>query len=356
MLARAAIPPTHLKNGRRAVPRSTTSRPRWLPVSAVLAAAACWGAQGIGYAAILDRVPVDGLTVVTLRAVTAAVVVWGWLALADPGALAVPRRDLALLAVLGLVSVAIFYPALFFAYAWTGVAVATVLLYLSPAMVAIGAAVALRERLTRRKAVAVLGTLLGCALVVELDWQANLSGSASGIGIGVVAAASYATYSILGKPLLARHRIATVLAWYLLFGAVFLLAAKMVVSPASWPAPGDALAIGIYTGALTTVVPVALYSYGLSRLPSSEASILLTFEPVVAIALASALLGEALRLPQWLGVGAVLAGVVLMARPIRIRSNAGRSQSSSASLATPIDDGELSPLEPDLLPSRAVSR
>lgn len=64
---------------------------------------------------------------------------------------------------------------------------------------------------------------------------------------------------------------------------------------------------------MTTLVPLALYTYGLSRLPASEASILFTFEPVVAFGLAAAVLGESLQTGPWLGAIGVLSGVVLLA-------------------------------------------
>src|SRR4051812_36532215 len=90
---------------------------RWLPVIAVLAAACCWATQGIAYALILSQIDTDGLTVVTLRAGTATLLLWLWLAIVDPAALRIPRSDLPLLALLGLIAVTIFYPALFYAYA-----------------------------------------------------------------------------------------------------------------------------------------------------------------------------------------------------------------------------------------------
>jgi DME family drug/metabolite transporter len=144
-----------------------------------------------------------------------------------------------------------------------------------------------------------------------------LRGSAAGIGLGLIAAATYGTYSVLGKKLLAQYRMATVLAAYLLMGTLLLLGVKLLVSPSTWPAPREAITIGLLTGVMTTLVPITLYTYGLSRLPASEASILLTFEPVVAFVLAAAVLGESLHAGQWLGVMAVLGGVVLLTWPGR---------------------------------------
>lgn len=285
---------------------------RWLPIAAVLAAACCWGTQGVAYALILDGIQTDGLTVVTLRAATATVLLWGWLAVTNRGALRLPRADLPAFAVLGLVAVTIYYPALVYAYQWTSVGVATVLLYLAPALTTLGAALFLGEPVTRPKLAALVLTFAGGALVVQIFAPASLVGSAPGIGLGLVSAASYATYSVLGKRLLGRHDIATVLASYLFLGTLCLVALKLLVSPATWPAPREALTIGLVTGVLMTLAPITLFTFGLSRMPSSEAMILLTVEPVVAFALAAAVLGELLSLAQWLGAMAVLGGVVLL--------------------------------------------
>jgi drug/metabolite transporter, DME family len=290
---------------------------RWLPIAAVLGAAACWATQGVAYALILDGIQTDGLTVVTLRAVTATLVLWVWLAVTAPGALRIPRAALPAFTLLGAIAITIFYPALFYAYLWTSVSVATTLLYLSPTMVTLGAALFLGEPLTAGKLIALVTTFLGSALVVQAYQPENLRGSSAGIGLGLIAAAAYGTYSVLGKKLLARHQMATVLAAYLLMGTLLLLGVKLLVSPGTWPAPREAITIGLYTGVMTTLLPITLYTYGLSRLPASEASILLTFEPVVAFVLAAVVLGESLHPGQWLGVMAVLGGVVLLTWPGR---------------------------------------
>jgi drug/metabolite transporter (DMT)-like permease len=268
--------------------------------------------QGIMYALILKQIEIDGLTLVTLRAVTATLLLWFWLALTDRTALRIPRSAMPALSLLGLVAVTIFYPALFYTYAWTGVAVGTILLYLSPAMVTCGAALFLGEPLTRRKVGALVATLLGSTLVVQLYQPSHLTGSATGIAVGLLAAASYATYSVLGKHLVGQYRMATVLAAYLLVGTVLLIAVKLWVSPAVWPAPREAIAVGLVTGVLGTLLPITLYTYGLSRLPASEASVMLTLEPVVAVILAGVVLGESLAPSQWLGVTAVLGGLMLL--------------------------------------------
>ncbi|MGH7424537.1 MAG: EamA family transporter, partial [Candidatus Methylomirabilales bacterium] len=63
-----------------------------------------------------------------------------------------------------------------------------------------------------------------------------------------------------------------------------------------------------------TVLPFALYTFGLTYLPATQVSIISTIEPVVAAGAGFALLGEALDWPQLFGGALVVTGVVLVQR------------------------------------------
>ena len=259
---------------------------------------------------------------------------WIWLAVTDPAALRIPRADLPVFTLLGLIAVTIFYPALFYTYAWTGVAIGTILLYLSPALVTVGAALFLREPLTRRKLVALVATFLGSALVVQLSQAGKPPGRRRRDRSGADRGGELRHVQRAGEATPGAHRIATVLAAYLMLGTLLLIGVKLLVSPATWPSPRDAITIGLLTGVLATLLPITLYTYGLSRLPASDASILLTFEPVVALILAAGVLGESLALGQWLGASSVLAGVVLLTWPRRtVKKRLASAQLSTGATA-----------------------
>jgi drug/metabolite transporter (DMT)-like permease len=65
----------------------------------------------------------------------------------------------------------------------------------------------------------------------------------------------------------------------------------------------------------------ALYAYtaGLRHLEAATASIIATFEPLVAACLAYFVLHESLEWPQLLGGAFILAAVILLQRPARAR-------------------------------------
>ena len=289
-------------------------------ILAVLLAATLWGTLGIYYELVDRHVDIDQLTVVTLRAVGATAMLVLWWGLRDRSVFRVERRDMPIFTIMGLTSVTAFYVILIYSFLYTSVAVGTLLLYMAPAFVTIGASIMLDERLTRPKLMALLVSFVGCALVVEITRPGAVSGNLKGILLGLASALCYGSYSLMAKPMLARYRGATVQTVHMMVGTAALLAIKLVVSGAEWPSWWQVIALAAIGGAFLSVVPVALYTLGLSNLPSSEASILATWEPVVAVVLAALVLGERLGIAQTFGACLVVAAVVILGR-----STSGRS-------------------------------
>lgn len=172
-------------------------------------------------------------------------------------------------------------------------------------------------------------SILGCLLVVRVYRLDLLRGSLTGIGFGLVSAASYAAFSLMGKSLLQRYRVQTVLLYHMLVGTVGLVAVKLIVSPLAWPDVKGLLLFGGYTGLVTTLLPITLYTIGLSAMPSGDASILAMVEPVVALVLATVILGERLGIWQMIGGTMVLGAVVLLAHQDH------RAKSSAAPVLAP---------------------
>jgi len=313
--------------------RKASALSRRTAFALVLLAGCLWGTLGTAYHLLRGVADVDALTVVTVRASAGAVILCGWLALTNRGLLRVAAADVPRLIGFGVGSLGLMYLSLFIAFDLTSVAVGTVLLYLAPALVTVGAALFLNEPLTSRKLIALLLTFGGCLLVVELYRPQNLVGNALGIGSGLVAACAYGFYSLGAKPLLQRYQAVTVLTYALLSAAVALLAVKLLTAPGDWPSPSGLLAIGAYGGIVVTIAPYGLYTLALRRLPASEASIVATLEPAVAVVLAGALLGERLAPLQLLGTLGILGGVVLLAWPAHAADRASAAHSIPATIS-----------------------
>lgn len=280
--------------------------------SLVLGAATCWGGIGTAYALIRARVAIAPVTLVFVRAVAAFLLLLLVLLLARRDLLRVRARDLSFLALFGLSTVSLFYVALIYAYELAGVALATILLYLGPAFVTVGAALGLGEPLTRRKGLALGLCLLGAALAIE-PWRGDDPRSGlPGLALGLLSALAYAAASLLGKPALRLHPPPTLLLYALGFGALGLLPAHLLAG-SSLPALPALLAVALATGLPITLLPYILYLTALARLPAGSAAIAATFEPVVALALAALVLGQPVGAPQLAGAALIVGGVIVLA-------------------------------------------
>jgi drug/metabolite transporter (DMT)-like permease len=284
------------------------------PVLFVLAAALMWSTIGTSYTLILDWFPeLDSVSLFTVRAIGATVLLACWLAWRRPAALRPPRSALPAFALLGGSAVTGFYVVFGLAVEWSSVAVATVLLYLAPAIVGVGGALFLNERLTARNVVSIVLAFSGCILVVGLIGDVQ-DVTTKGMIAGLLSAITYASFTLIGKPVMGRYPMDMTLFYHLVFGSVGLLAVAIVWNGRIHASLPEILVITLFNGVFNTLLPVASYSYGMRRMRAASASTIATVEPVLAILLAWILLGETLGVLQVAGAGLVILAVILLAR------------------------------------------
>ena len=283
-------------------------------VVAVLAAAVCWAFIGIAYRLILDRFDVSPITVVAIRVTTSAlallfVVLIRRTLRAQLRILLQPGLRGLLLAA-GLLSSTGFNVALIYTFETAGVAVGTVLLYFAPSVVAFGAWMLFKDRITRLQKAALLLSLAGIVGVSGM-----LGGGEAfrplGVVLGLVSAVAYASYSLFGQQLLKRLHPVVVVSMTGIVGSIGVWTLKLALESRDLPSLEATLWIMGVTGIGTTLVPLVLYTWGLSKLGAARASLLTTIEPVVAVMLAFVILDESLTAAQLGGGVLVIASVMI---------------------------------------------
>ena len=284
----------------------------------VLTAAVLFGTTGTAQALGPD---IEPLAVGTARIVVGAVLLLG-VALVAQGRVRVgDGRRLVLLAG---AFVAVYQASFFAAVAQTGVAVGTVVaLGSAPAWTGLFGRVFAGERLERRWFGA---TGLACAGVALLTLGGSAGGtvSASGVALALASGAGYAGYAVAGKRMLDRGGTPEgVMAAVFATGALILLPALALV-PTADLLSAQGLALAAYLGALPTALAYVLFARGLSRIGAGETATLTLAEPVTAMALGFAVLGERPGAAGVAGAALVLAGLAALAlrrEPnLRIRS------------------------------------
>jgi drug/metabolite transporter (DMT)-like permease len=222
---------------------------------------------------------------------------------------------------------------LFAAYEIT-VGVAVLAHYLTPILVAIASPLLLRERLTRRTALAVGVAFGGLALMLAPSGDAAGAAGMSAVWrsavLGAGSAFFYASNVIVNKFVAEGFSASETMFWHGLV-ATPLLAAFV---------PHDAwtLVDGHAAGALAvaSLVPGALagllFVWGLRRMPAAHASTITLLEPLIAVLIGSQFYGEKLGPRIAVGGAAILAGALAV---MTQAPEASSSVSASAAPRTP---------------------
>jgi drug/metabolite transporter (DMT)-like permease len=201
--------------------------------------------------------------------------------------------------------------AYFLALARAQASTVSLLLFSYPVIVALLAAAAGLERLTIRNLLAAVAAFAGCALTAAGgSAPVALAGAGGGAALALLAALIYATYVVLVSRF-ARDVSAAVLAQHLTQTSVVVCGGMaLATGGVGIPATVGAWLPVLGAGALSTVVAFFAFLAGMALVGPTRASVVSSFEVVVTLVLAFALLGERLDGRQWTGalliVGAVL--------------------------------------------------
>ena len=194
--------------------------------------------------------------------------------------------------------------------------------YMSPGMVAIAfytypifviliSSAVLREKITKYTVIALLLAFCGVTLITGLD-RANAD--PRGMMIVLASALIFAAYVTVSRAVLAEVDARVLTAHVLPSAAFTFIVYGSLTSQLSFPSTMNGWIAGILLGVVATAIPVFAFLAGLSRIRATHASILMTFEPVVAVLLASALLGDPISWVTVVGGSLVLAATVLIHR------------------------------------------
>lgn len=299
---------------------------RYASVS-VLLAGILWGTMGL-FVRRLNAWGLASMSIVELRSLFTAILLFTGLAIGNRRALRIRWRDLWCFLGTGVCSVVFFNFCYFQTIAATSLSLAAILLYTSPVFVLLLSALFFRERITLRKVGALILSVTGCALVSGLGGGAL---SPRHILTGLGAGFGYALYSIFSRCALNRgYSSLTITAYTFLMasigGAFFTdfsaVGTSLQAHPPAW---GFVLLYAV----VTTVLPYLLYTYGLQHIPNSAAAVMACVEPVTATICGLMIFHETLTVFSAAGIGLVLIGILLLNLPVRSKPDTDGSSRPS---------------------------
>jgi drug/metabolite transporter (DMT)-like permease len=282
------------------------------PLSAYAAAIGMTFAFGLSFVATKTALRgFEPLLLALLRFALAGAILWVVWRL-RPVRERVTRRELGRLALVGFVSLTVYFSFENTGIARTSASEAAILIAAIPIFVALLNALTLRERTGGRQWA---GILLSFGGIVALVFAVGAApgGSLTGNLLVLAASLSAAVYSILARRLLVSRSALFVTAWQNLFGALFMAPLALVEALlVGVRRPTAAASAGVlFLTLVCSIVAFLLLNYAFRFLSASRASVFINLTPIVAVASAYVLLGERLTLAQAAAAVVVVAGVWL---------------------------------------------
>lgn len=236
-----------------------------------------------------------------------------------PKGVSMPRRDLALCLLLGVLGMAASNYFYYLAILKTSVATAIILQYTAPVWVLLYMVVRRFQRATIQRILSVILSVFGSALAIGVLSPETIRINSVGVIAAQLAAVSFAFYNVLAGQILQRYDRWRVLFWVLIGAAGFwqLLNPIWRIAEAgySW-SQWSFMALFAVTSIL---VPFSFYFWGLQHLDATQAIVTSCLEPVFSIILAAAFLGEFLGPLQVGGILIVLISTIIVQLPDRKR-------------------------------------
>ncbi len=270
----------------------------------IITAATCWGLIGI-FSSLAFSQGMGPMEVAFWRAAITGIL-FGTQAVIKKET-CIDKKDFPLFLIFALLGISLFYISYQFAVKTAGAAFASVLLYTAPAWVVICSYFIYKEKLTLLKIMAVTLVILGVFLIsktggntqsdVKIGWIAILSGLTSGF--------CYSLYYTIGKYFSTKYSSANLFLWILPIGALGILP---FVTFSDKTLLAWAALIGI--SFVSTFLANFCYYQGLKSVEAGKASIVATFEPVVAAVTAYVFLGEYFSFLGYIGAGLILIAVI----------------------------------------------
>ena len=199
---------------------------------------------------------------------------------------------------------------LFEAYKYTSVSAATLSYYFAPIIVTVVCPFLFHEKLTKKQILCFVMSTLGVFLITGIPDFQNMGRDTIGILFGLSAAVFYATVILLNKFI---KNVAGIHRTFLQFLAAIVTLIPYVACTSGFHL-GSLDSKGwinlLIVGLVHTGITYCLYFSSLKELPGQEAAILSYVDPLMAVIISVAVLGESISLPQIIG-GILILGFAI---------------------------------------------
>ncbi|WP_304353503.1 DMT family transporter [Brachyspira innocens] len=252
-----------------------------VPIFPILAGI-LWGATGI-FIRKSTELSMNNITIVSSKAVTASVIMFVSIFLYNKSLIKIHLKDIFIFisaALIGMLGVNIFFNE---SVSFLSLSLAAVLLSLSPIFVLLLSYFLYKEKITLKKLISIILAFVGCILVSNI-LKSEIKISLWGVISGLLAAFSYALYSIISKKAMLKGYHSLTITLY-----AFIFIAIITAPLADWNLIIDLIKKDnnififiILHSLLVLILPYVFYTVSLNYMDTGKASILASCEPIAA--------------------------------------------------------------------------
>lgn len=199
--------------------------------------------------------------------------------------------------------------ALFEAYRWVDVSIATLTYYMAPIIVMVASVFLFKEHAGKFKILGTISAIVGMIVVTGV----NVGGADpfKGIILGLISAVCYASVTLLNKSTKGLSGLEMTIIQ--LFGAALaIIPYNLFTHSGPWlDLTSEAGVYAIMVGLLHTGIALFLYFSAIQELPAQTCALCSYIDPASALIFAALLLGDVLSPIQWVGALMILGGAAV---------------------------------------------
>lgn len=270
-------------------------------IFAIIFAGILWGIISV-FIKKLSSFGFDSMQIAFLRMAFSAPIFSVVMLIHNPSFFKINFKDIWMFIGTGIISIVLFNFLYFYAMIHSQASIAVVLLYTSPVFVMLLSSVIFKEKVTLNKVISLVLTFAGCVFVTGVfsgSYSVTPIVIVSGLGSGLF----YALYTIFGRFALNKYNSMTVTAYTFIFGLIGSIPFAGINKTVNVIFRNPEIVVWcIGIAVLCTVLPYFLYTWGLERMESGKAAILVAVEPLVGALVGMLFFGESRDLIKIIGI------------------------------------------------------
>jgi drug/metabolite transporter (DMT)-like permease len=228
----------------------------------------------------------------------------------------IEKRDWGAIVSLALFGVMLLYILQYYGVSLTSTINASLMVSFNPATTLILSSIFLKEKIEKKKIVAIIIAFFGAFLVIS---NGNMLGTnikdIAGSLLSLGSTISWAAYTILNKRALKKYSPLFITVYTSIIGLILLLPFALLSSPAQVLALSPYGWAGLLWLAITcTIFGYSIWSYTLGRIDASSTAIFIYLVPIFAVVLSYLFRGESITLYTIFGGLLIFAGVYYSTR------------------------------------------